>query len=93
MKEFCFYRGLNVVPEIFRGKHKDFIATDFLDKQLKKIYSNCLPLDSEETVDEGVCIRVDKLTPYILKAKSPKFFEHETKLLDKGEIDMESSDS
>lgn len=93
MKEFCFQRGLNLVPEIFRGKHKDFVATEFLDKQLKKIYAHCLPLDSEETVDEGVCIRVDKLTPYILKAKSPKFFEHETNMLNKEVVDMESSDS
>lgn len=52
-----------------------------------------VPLSSKKTVDEGVCIRQDNTVPTILKAKSPKFFEHETKLLDKGEVDIESAES
>jgi hypothetical protein len=33
------------------------------------------------------------MTPYILKAKSPVFLQHETKLLDKGQVDMETEGS
>lgn len=89
LKEFCDQRGLSYVREIYRGRHKDFVVEQYLDKQFFTLYSNCLPVDGE-TVDEGVCIRVDRLTPYILKAKSPKFFEHETALLDKGAEDIEN---
>ena len=47
--------------------------------------------ENKDLVDEGICIRADGLTPKILKAKSPKFLEHETKILDTGEEDLESS--
>jgi hypothetical protein len=40
-------------------------------------------------VDEGVCVRWDGLQPLILKAKSPVFLGHETKLLDRGETNLE----
>ncbi len=89
LKEFCDQRGLKYVPEIWRGKHSDFIATNFIDKRLKDEYDTCLPLEDTDTVDEGVCIRVDRLTPYILKAKSPKFLEFETEQMDKEIVDME----
>lgn len=49
-----------------------------------------LKLSDTKTVDEGVCLRQEGLVPLVLKAKSPKFLEHETKLLDKGEADLES---
>lgn len=47
--------------------------------------------ENSETVDEGICVRIDGMTPQIFKAKSPKFLEHETKLLDTGEEDLEST--
>ncbi|QGJ94267.1 RNA ligase [Mycobacterium phage Hoonter] len=50
-----------------------------------------VPLSDKKSVDEGVCLRQDGLVPTILKAKSPKFFEYETKLLDSGEVDTESA--
>lgn len=92
VKEFCHERGLKYVPELWKGKHKDFVASEYLDKRLKDIFPSALPLDPK-TVDEGICIRVDRLTPYILKAKSPIFYEHETKLLDKNIQDLESQES
>lgn len=46
--------------------------------------------DIFDTVDEGVAIRFEGLEPRIYKLKSPKFFEHETKLLDSDEADLES---
>ncbi|AGT13762.1 RNA ligase [Mycobacterium phage Ukulele] len=50
-----------------------------------------ISLSDKKSVDEGVCLRQDGLVPTILKAKSPKFFEYETKLLDSGEVDTESA--
>lgn len=91
--EFCGIRGIATVPEIWRGKHKRFKVEKYLDKRLKKLFPACLPLDKNDTVDEGVCIRVDGLTPKIYKAKGPKFFEHETKVLDAGTVDLESEES
>lgn len=90
VKEFCEQRALNYVPEIWRGKHAEFKATDYLDQVFKPKYPQCLPVD-HGTVDEGVCVRVDRIIPTIYKAKSPLFYEHETKLMDKGVVDLESN--
>lgn len=89
IKEFATARGLKLIKEVYRGKHKDFKATDYLDIRLKDKFPECLVLD-KDTVDEGICIRVEKLTPQIYKAKSPKFLEHESTLMDLGEEDMEN---
>lgn len=50
-----------------------------------------LQLSDPKSVDEGVCLRQEGIVPTILKAKSAKFLEHETKLLDKGESDLEAA--
>ncbi len=91
--EFCTQRGMKYVPELWRGKKKEFDPQQFLDKRLNDSYRHCLPLDKAELVDEGVCIRQDRLTPYILKAKSPIFLQHETKMLDEAAIDLETEGS
>lgn len=80
---------------MWRGKLKDLVIEDFIDKRFFDAgHRNALSLgDNQNIVDEGVCVRVDGLRPYILKAKSPKFLEHETALLDKGEEDLESAQS
>jgi hypothetical protein len=44
-------------------------------------------------VDEGVCIRVDGIAPYILKVKGPEFYAHETKMLDEEALDVEAEES
>jgi hypothetical protein len=93
VKEFCISYGLKHVPELWRGKMKKFDATKYLDIRFADSYKNCLELDDPKLVDEGVCVRVDKLTPLILKAKSPIFLQHETALLDKGELDIESEEA
>jgi hypothetical protein len=44
-------------------------------------------------VDEGVCLRTEAgLTPFVVKAKSPEFLRHETKMLDKGALDIEAEE-
>ncbi len=92
VKEFCKDRGLKHVPELGRMSARHFKAyvEDLLDISFNEFgYKDCPPVGSK-LVDEGVCVRIDGLSPYILKAKSPVFLQHETKLLDKGVEDMES---
>jgi hypothetical protein len=92
--EFCKDRGIKTVPELWRGKHKDFVAEEFTDKRFQdEGYTGVVPLDKESPCDEGVCIRVDGIAPYILKAKSPMFLEHETKMLDEEAVDVEAEES
>lgn len=90
VKEFCRDRNLKYVPELWSGMHKYFIADDWMDKNyFKEGYKQAVPLDDESPCDEGVCVRVDGMAPYILKAKSPEFFVHETKMIDQGAADTE----
>lgn len=97
--EFCNERGLKHVVELYRGKKSDFDVDTFMnvryhDQAVRPLTINTpVQLSDTDTVDEGVCIRVDGMRPRILKAKCSKFFEHETALLDEGVIDLESSQS
>lgn len=83
VKEFCKDIGVKHVPELgkMKAKHFKYYFEDYLDDRFNdRGFKECPPLDAG-LVDEGVCVRVDGLAPYILKAKSPLFFEHETKQL------------
>jgi len=103
VKDFCKARGLKWTPELYRHMiqdspdeipHLDACIAEILDKQFAGFGNwNDMPLflSDHKTVDEGVCIRQEGLVPLILKAKSPKFLEHETKLLDAGVVDLESA--
>ena len=104
VKEFSRSIGVKHVPQMWQGLMAELIADDFkFVKSMMDVrffdglhggYRNCLFLgDNKDLVDEGICVRQDGLTPKILKAKSPKFLEHETKILDAGEEDLESSQS
>ena len=95
VKEFCSKNGLKHVPQLWEGKLKDFNYQDWMDKRyFEEGHRHALWLGAESTaknlVDEGVCVRIDGITPQLFKAKSPLFLEHETKLLDTGEEDLES---
>lgn len=92
---FAKDRGLKVVPELWRGKHKDFDATVWMDKRYADNHlAGAVQLSSHKTVDEGVCIRTDiGRAPYVLKAKSPIFLNHETKMLDEEAFDAEAEES
>jgi hypothetical protein len=92
--EFCKNSGLYHVPEIWRGKKKDFDVNALMDKRyFDEGLTQCLPLSDENTVDEGIVIRVDTMRPYFMKAKSPLFYQHETALNDKGVTDIETQES
>lgn len=86
VKQFAIERGWNYVPELWSGSHKDFDVDSWMDKTYYPTHPNAVPLSKDSPVDEGVVVRWDGgFTPTVLKAKSPDFFLHETKLLDKGE--------
>lgn len=98
VKEFCNDRGLLHVPELTRGRYGTDIDELEIQQYLDRKFNvggltQSPPLSDPKTVDEGVCIRVDGLVPYILKAKSPVFLQHETKLLDADVQDIESEES
>ena len=92
--EFCKQRSLKYVPVLWRGYKKDFNVQDYLDKRFNDGGApQAVKLSHPTLPDEGVCIRIDGMTPYITKAKSPAFLQHETALLDKGVEDLESIES
>ena len=95
IKEFCKNNGLNHVPEIWQGYHKDFDESIYMNKRFVEELgmTQCLPLDKKAPCDEGVVVRVNGIKPYLLKAKSSNFLLHETKQLDTGEVDIESQES
>lgn len=96
VKEFCEAHGMLTVPELWRGTMKDFNKKSnlkkFIDVALYKKFPQALPVEAG-LVDEGVCVRVDRLTPVIMKAKSPIFYEYESKMLDEEAKDIEQQES
>lgn len=92
---FCEEAGLAYVPELWRGKHEDFNVDDFTDVVLSKTHANAVSLGqvSKKIVDEGVVIRAEGKAPYLLKAKSPIFLQHETAMLDAEVVDLEAEGS
>lgn len=103
VKEFCKDNGLKYCSEIFVGKHSEFkkIYPEFIDKKHYDLWLENKNLMTEEPIkcsndspcDEGICVRVERMTPYITKIKYPLFMKHETGLLDEGIIDLETSQS
>lgn len=92
VKEFCRERGLRYVPEVWSGFHSGFNVDEWLDVNYGTVHTDepTVPLSPESPCDEGVCIRVEGLAPRIYKAKSPVFLGHETAMLDKEVVDLES---
>lgn len=93
--EFCRNNGLNVVPELWRGKKKDFDPNLYLERNFKDDfggwYPNIIQLSDPKTVDEGVVIRVDKMRPKFYKIKSPSFVRMESEGMDNDIVDIESA--
>lgn len=93
VKEFCKERGLNHVPELTRSiGWNDTITDHYMNKRYyDEGFSQAIPLSDPKTKDEGICIRYEAQIPVIAKAKCSEFLGHETKILDKGEVDTEES--
>lgn len=103
VREFCKNNGFNVVPELitllhseFKELRESFVEINFASKyrqmaDLTTPFYKDRPIDNgDKFPEEGVCIRVDGLTPYILKMKNQSFLIGESKQLDTGEVDLES---
>lgn len=93
VKEFCKERGLNHVPELTRSIGWNETVTDhYMNKRYyDEGFTQAIPLSDPKTKDEGICIRYEAQLPVIAKAKCSEFLGHETKILDKGEDDVEES--
>lgn len=89
-------------PLLFEGTVSEFIATYgskylqlSVDEALEKTFYNELlekpSILDPSVVEEGFCIRIEdeQYKPTILKVKSKKFLEHETKAMDKELVDLE----
>ncbi|ATG86500.1 RNA ligase [Mycobacterium phage Finemlucis] len=102
VKDFCRTLELKTVPEMYCDVYRvsseldsEFIEAmsyEYLDLRYADEYPDLpvVPLSDRKTVDEGICVRIEGQIPRVFKAKSPRFLEHETKQLDKGEVDLES---
>jgi len=95
VRRFTDENGLKHVPELWRGRKEFFDPEKWLD--IRFLDTNVthrdypVRLSNKDTVDEGVAIRYDGAgMPQFFKAKSPIFLAHETKLLDRGEVDTET---
>lgn len=102
VKAFATERGLKYVPELWSGRHAEFDVDYWIDKNLsingqtlgeaKYPILDVVPLP-KRFVDEGVVVRADGWAPFLLKAKSPIFLQHETKMLDQDAVDLEAEGS
>ena len=89
-EEYMF--GLNVIWPGYTAETKP--SVEFLDALVKEFLEKDCDMCINKVPDEGICLRVDK--PFdieVYKLKSFRFFERETKLLDQGEVDMETIES
>lgn len=109
VKSFARGIGMATVPEFFTELHDseifevvvdDLMDERYLDKFLLEIDPDNhtgerpIGLSNGGTVDEGICIRYDGPNGvYILKAKSPVFLGHESRMLDTGGEDLESEEA
>jgi RNA ligase. len=104
-RAFAHGIGLKTVPELVTLMHRDFTANDWIDRRFYDEWltdpdadnkvDGPVPLSGDKNlVDEGVCIRYDGPNGiYILKAKSPIFLGHESKMLDEGGDDVEAEEA
>jgi len=102
VKEWCNNNGLKAVPELYYGTLENFMKDhsltsidehlhqNFLDLLTKKYHGVDCYMCSNKVPAEGVVIRNENnLDIEAYKYKAEEFYLRETKLLDKGEEDIE----
>lgn len=105
VQDFCKKNGLNAVPELYYGYAGELFSFQNLEDSsiegwrneflafIKFQYNEKLCFMCENSVpEEGIVIRIEGLECEAYKAKSNAFYERETKMLDKGEVDIESQE-
>lgn len=99
IQDFCKRNGLKAVPLLYYGEASEFSDERLgRDKWLTKFHETIKSLYNDrecfmcstKVPEEGVVIRIEGLEFEAYKQKSYSFLERETKLLDKGESDIES---
>lgn len=99
VQDWCIEHGLNAVPQLYYGYAKDIVDCDseseeWSDKFLETVKQRWNEKDCyichKKMPEEGAVIRIEGLNFEAYKQKSLRFYERETKLLDKGESDIES---
>lgn len=108
VRAFAAARGLDTVPELWRGFKRDFdlasfVEVDFARNQLayaasgNRAYTDQpVPLSEGGTgKDEGIAIRVERggSIPLLFKFKNDSHYLYETAQLDAGEVDIESEEA
>jgi hypothetical protein len=102
VQEWCKLNGLLPVPELFYGYAKDLFNDErltlnnwrkkFLEEIKSKYNEKDCYLCTNILPEEGCVVRLDNKFNYeAFKQKSTRFFEGETKMLDKGIIDIEEA--
>ena len=104
MREFAAQRGLKVVPLLASFSHVE--AEEGCLAHFLELYEDTkfcsyprafreapVPLSPDSPCDEGVVIRAEGITPHVAKFKNPRFYEHESVSMDKGEVDIEDAAS
>jgi hypothetical protein len=89
--DWCNAHWMKAVPLLWKWKHKDFIAEEWLNKTYYPIY-NVVPLCKQSPCDEWCVVRRNNPL-YVTKCKSPDFLQMETNILDEWIIDIESEES
>lgn len=93
VQNWCNDRGLKAVPQMFYGYlGAIMVAGEDLLTTLTRLYTDkdCF-MCANKVPEEGVVIRIeDSNSVEAFKLKSDKFYLHETKMLDKGEVDIET---
>ena len=102
MREFCEQRGLKVVPLLASfscAEAAEGLLSDWLEERTDTVFNDgveypwAVPLSPDSPCDEGVVIRAEGIRPHVAKYKNPRFYEHESSSLDKGEADIEEQES
>lgn len=107
MNDWCKKNGFQPVPELFYGRASDIVnslhkqynpSMDFQDNLLNILKEDHLErkcyICKTDVPAEGIVVRLDGgLDLEAYKYKSYLFYERETKMLDKGEEDIESQES
>lgn len=101
VKDFCNEIGVKHVPELV-NTYVRFVEnpvwSELVDRKFDEVKNPSLtneepvPLSVDSPCDEGVCVRIEGLTPRIYKIKAPLFLAHETKVLDSNEQEVAEDD-
>ena len=100
VQDFCKKNGLNAVPQLYYGYAKDltndtkmikeeYFQDTFLSEIKRKYNEKDCYICKNKVPEEGCVIRIEDLDFEAYKQKSTRFYELETKLLDKGESNIE----